>query len=512
MTKNKKAISSAFDELGFHETIKYLIGVIQELYRSKEAPWIIGYSGGKDSSTVAQLVWTAIAGLPKHERINDIHIISTDTLVENPVVASWVSMNLKKMERAAKDADLPIYPHRLIPELKDSFWVNLIGKGYPAPRPLFRWCTSRLKINPSNKFISEIVNKSGEAILSLGMRKAESVARARVMNKIEKKRVKEFLTPNEHLPNSDVFTPIENWTDDDVWAYLLNNDKAPWNFNNNEILEMYKGASPDNECPLVVETGTQSCGKSRFGCWICTLVSKDSSMQAMIQNDDEKQWMEEMLKFRDELDVKNDRDDRDFRRMDGTLLLHNERLVHGPYKQSHREKLLKKLLIVQKNIKSKRSLHIPDFDLITMDELKEIRRIWVYEKHEIEDSLPDIYESIFEKTFPDKRNAYWFFGKEEMTLLKEECGDNEIEFELVRELLSIEKKFSFKVKRAGLFEELEKALRKHHYVNEEEALELALKIKEAKDNAKEGIFQELDFVTTLNNAEYEEIAKEEFLK
>ncbi len=511
MIKNKPRMASAFDELGFTGTIDKLIQTIQFLYTTINAPWIIGYSGGKDSSAVVQLIWTALAGLEEKDRKHDVHIISTDTLVENPVVATWVSINLSKMEKAAKEANLPIYPHRLTPVLKDSFWVNLIGKGYPAPRPMFRWCTSRLKINPSNKFITEVVSQSGEAILALGMRKAESSARARVMEKIEKKRTHELLAPNMQLPNSHVFTPIENWTDDDVWAYLLNHDKTPWKFNNNEILDMYKGASPDNECPLVVETGTQSCGKSRFGCWICTLVSRDSSMQAMIQNDEEKGWMSEMLTFRDSLDVKNDREHREFRRMDGKLMVHNDRLVHGPYKQYYREALLKKLLTIQKNIQSIKSLHVPEFDLITMDELKEIRRIWLHEKHEIEDSLPRIYESIMGEPFPDKKNAYWFFGQEEMSTLRDVCQGGDLQFELIRELLSIEKKYSFKIKRAGLFQDLEKAMKKHFYEDEEDALKLAMTIKDAQAKAKEGISESLDFVSSVDADNLKKILETEYV-
>ncbi len=68
---------------------------------------------------------------------------------------------------------MPIIPHRLTPEVQDRFWVNLIGRGYPAPRPKFRWCTSRLKISPSNNFIKSMVKTNGEAILVLGTRKAE---------------------------------------------------------------------------------------------------------------------------------------------------------------------------------------------------------------------------------------------------------------------------------------------------------------------------------------------------
>ena len=97
---------------------------------------------------------------------------------------------------------------------------------------------------------------------------------------------------------------------------------------------MYQGASPDGECPLVVDSSTPSCGDSRFGCWVCTLVDKDKSMQAMIQNDDEKEWMLPLLELRNELDVADDRPLRDFRRMTGAVQLFHKRPIPGPYKQA----------------------------------------------------------------------------------------------------------------------------------------------------------------------------------
>src|SRR6267378_1492410 len=116
--------------------------------------------------------------LPAEQRTKPIRVITTDTLVVQPMVAAWVDTSQARMREAAKAQGLPITPHKLAPEIEDSFWVNLIGKGYPAPRLKFRWCTERLKIKPSNKFIREVVRSSGEAILVLGTRKAESALRA----------------------------------------------------------------------------------------------------------------------------------------------------------------------------------------------------------------------------------------------------------------------------------------------------------------------------------------------
>ena len=144
---------------------------------------MVGYSGGKDSSATLQLVWLAIRKLPAAERAKPIHVISTDTQVEQPLVAKWVETSLDRMRTAARDQEMPIHPHKLTPEVADSFWVNLIGRGYPAPGLKFRWCTERLKIKPSNKFIRGVIQKYGEAILVLGTRKAESQRRFITMEK-----------------------------------------------------------------------------------------------------------------------------------------------------------------------------------------------------------------------------------------------------------------------------------------------------------------------------------------
>src|SRR5687767_14380607 len=136
--------SSARQGLG--DTVSGLTAEIRELYVSDQVPWVVGYSGGKDSTAILQLVWQALSELPEVQRTKPVHVISTDTLVENPVVAGWVTRSLEIMGEAAAAQGLPITPHRLTPEIADTFWVNLIGRGYPAPRPKFRWCTERLKI------------------------------------------------------------------------------------------------------------------------------------------------------------------------------------------------------------------------------------------------------------------------------------------------------------------------------------------------------------------------------
>lgn len=472
MPKKEPVRQSAFDEHGLKQAIGILVDEIQELYLADQIPWVVGYSGGKDSTAILELVWLALQTIEPERRTKPIHVISTDTLVENPVVAAWVTRSLITMQRAAEEQSLPIQPHRLTPTLSDTFWVNLIGKGYPAPRPKFRWCTERLKINPSNAFITNVVRKSGEAILVLGTRKAESGVRARNMEKYERLRMRDRLSPNARLPNCLVFTPIEEWSNDDVWLFLMQVDN-PWGYDNKDLLTMYRGASPDGECPLVVDATTPSCGDSRFGCWVCTLVDKDKSMQAMIQNDDEKEWMLPLLELRNELDVQDDRNLRDFRRMKGNVQLFHDRPIPGPYLQAVREKWLTRVLEAQCWVRRNGPEHMRDIELISLAELHEIRRIWVVEKHEFEDTLPQIYQSVTGETFPGhSMNDNMAFGAEELNLLKDLCGDQG-QFELARELLDLERRYRTMARRAGLFEALEGALRRGFYTDQEDAVSRA---------------------------------------
>lgn len=234
------------------EIVDGLMETVRNLYLADDIPWVIGYSGGKDSTATLQLVWLSLLALPKEKRKKKVHIINTDTMVESPVIEKWVTKSLAIMEESAKRDELPFVPHRLTPDLNNTFWVNFIGRGYPFPRKKLRWCTDRLKIQPVNNFVKSAIAEYGEIIMVLGTRKAESQRRARTMAYYEKKRVRELLSPNPTMANELVFSPLEEWNDNDVWVFLMQY-KNPWGYSNQELLTLYRGATADNECPMMVE-------------------------------------------------------------------------------------------------------------------------------------------------------------------------------------------------------------------------------------------------------------------
>ncbi|WP_431935946.1 DNA phosphorothioation system sulfurtransferase DndC [Micromonospora sp. RP3T] len=485
MSYGKPSAGSVFADNGYAAVIGGLKTEIQELYLADHIPWVVGYSGGKDSTATLQLVWLALAELTAEQRAKPVHVISTDTLVENPIVAAWVAQSLEVLADASTASGMPIQPHRLTPTVEDSFWVNLIGRGYPAPRPKFRWCTERLKINPSNTFIRNVVRDHGEAILVLGTRKAESSGRSSRMTKLEGRRIRDKLSPNGNLPNSLVYSPIEDWSNDDVWMFLMQTQN-PWGYSNKDLLTMYQGASADGECPLVVDSSTPSCGDSRFGCWVCTLVDKDKSMSAMIQNDDEKEWMLPLLELRDELDVADDKPLRDFRRMNGNVQLFNEGLIHGPYTQESRERWLSKLLAAQTYIRANGPEQVRNLELIRSAELEEIRRIWVIDKHEFEDRLPVIYREATGVAYAGKpMDEHLPLGADDVDLLRDLADGDRLHFELVRELLDVEQRHRSMTRRAGLFDALEDALKRGFYTDATDATDRALRRRDLKARAKD---------------------------
>jgi DNA sulfur modification protein DndC len=194
----------------------------------------------------------------------------------------------------------------------------------------------------------------------------------------------------------------------------------------------------------------------------------------MIQNDAEKEWMLPLLELRNELDVENDRPLRDFRRMSGAVQLFHDRIIPGPYKQASRERWLRKLLEAQRWIRKNGGPAVAKLELITVEELQEIRRLWVIEKHEFEDNLPRIYEEVLGEPYPAPPiDEHLPLDNESLALLREVCGEDELHFQLVRELLDVERRHQFMARRAGLFDALESAIERGFFSSEDDALQRA---------------------------------------
>lgn len=427
---------------------------IRQTYLQNPHPWVIGYSGGKDSTSTLQLVWMALEKLPKDQLTKPVYVISTDTLVETPVIVKHVTNTLAWINTAAQAQGLPISAQLLQPQIADTFWVNLIGKGYPAPSSIFRWCTDRLKIKPSNKFILEKVAESGEVILALGIRKGESANRDQVINahSVPGKR----LARHGQLPGSWVYMPIEDFSTDDVWRFLLQRPDNPWGGDNRQLANLYQSAQ-DGECPLVVDTESASCGNSRFGCWTCTVVTADKSMQSVIENGEK--WLTPLLNFRDFLastqNPESKESTREYRGRDGRILMsENGQLRYRTYTLAFSREMLQRLLKTQEEV----HVYDPSFDLISEAELREIRRIWIKERNDWDDSLPAIHADITGKRFYWERDDVTTPGNLEAIALTEAAQEENVPIALLQKLVDAEWQHHGMRRRASIHKTIETIL------------------------------------------------------
>jgi DNA sulfur modification protein DndC len=268
-------------------------------------PWIIGFSGGKDSTLMLQLVAESILSIPPDCRRRPVYLLSNDTLVESPVYQATVSKTLDLIEEGVSAIGLPITVVRSHPEEDSTFWVNLLGRGYPAPNRTFRWCTDRMKIRPTTKFIRDRASEAGEVILLLGVRRAESIARAQRIDMYSSREQNERLNPHNDIRGCLIFRPIVDLTTDDVWHILLN-VRPPWGGDHRELVTLYRNAQ-GGECPFIVsDDDTPSCGSSsaRFGCWTCTVIEKDNSLSGLIDAGFE--YLEPLSQFRDRMKTMSD--------------------------------------------------------------------------------------------------------------------------------------------------------------------------------------------------------------
>lgn len=340
--------------------------ITEYLDSTQNYPWIVTYSGGKDSTLLAHLVFESLLELPPNLRQRQIYFVSNDTLVESPLVVHHMRSSLEHILKAAQIFNLPIKGEITQPALHQTFWTLLIGKGYPSPNRSMRWCTDRLKIEPTSQFILKKVADNGAAIILLGVRKDESITRK---NSIESHQnlANSNLTPHSSLSNALVFRPIVDVSTDDVWEFLATHN-PPWGGSHGNLIKLYREAA-GGECPIVLsQDEAPGCGtnSSRFGCWTCTVVNKDKSLQGFV--DVGKTEFQPLIDFRNWLvSIRDLPEYRQVKRRNGTLTIKNGKHIPGPFTIQARQMILNKLLEVQTAFGQ---------ELISPEEIHLIKQIW----------------------------------------------------------------------------------------------------------------------------------------
>ncbi len=330
---------------------EHAINRIRAAYDSDERDWYLAFSGGKDSTALLCLLVEALKRSTRPTK--PVTILFCDTGVEIPTMATLVHRTLRRLRAEAATHALPIHTRCARPALGDSYFVKVIGRGYPPPTNKFRWCTDRLRINPVQRILKS--SRVQDATVLVGVRRGESATRDRTLQKHRTKST-EYRLSQSGRKDISLFAPLLDLGVEDVWA-VIHSPLAPRSIDAKTLADLYREAG--SECSMLKTEHGTPCGAGRFGCWTCTVVRKDRAVTNLIAEGAHD--LVPLLEFRNWLVAVRDRPEYRCRyRRNGTP-------GPGPFTLGARREILAML---------RRAEARTHWRLIGQQELAEIRRLW----------------------------------------------------------------------------------------------------------------------------------------
>ena len=424
---------------------------LRKEYLADSRPWVVTFSGGKDSTTVLQLVTEVLMELKKEGKDSKkVYVVSSDTGVEMPVIEDYTEEKIGQVQKFIEKEELNMEVNILRPKVTESFWTLLIGKGYPSPNQSFRWCTDRMKIRPATEFLKDLVRKNESILMLLGVRSDESQARATSIAKRDENH--RGFSKHGDIPNAFIFSPVKDWSNADVWTYLSTHP-APWGMHK-DMMKLYDKGSGEADCNIALNPESASCGKTRFGCWVCTVVSQDKSMANMLRNEED-MWMKPLHDFRNKLEAyRHDRSKRQTRRRNGQK-------ATGPFLLSVRKEFLKELLEIEKALIDQGKMGSKK--LISDDEIRQIQEEWLHDG--------DFFETAIRMANDVGRlvdySSSKTFDKKEVEYIEKACSSEDlpvkIPVKLMQDIMELEHGYRYQLRRGKIFNEMEEII--EHFAN-----------------------------------------------
>ncbi len=323
--------------------------------------WAIAYSGGKDSTATVTMV-THLIEIGQIAAPASLTVLYADTRMElTPLQIGALHLLDVLRQRGIKT-------QVVLPALDERFFVYMFGRGVPAPKNRFRWCTPQLKVEPMLRALQSLRDEAGEKILMLtGVRIGESAARdQRIALSCGKNGAEcgqgwfQEATPDAV---ADTLAPLLHWRVCHIWDWLTFHAPAA-GFPTGLVAEVYGG---DEKEEL----------NARTGCVGCNLASQDTGLDIVLK---QPEWAylaplkrlrplyQELVKPQYRLRKNGER------RKDGSLGKNPMRL--GPLTFEAREFGLKQVLAIQDEINAAASAQDrPLIDLINAEEEARIHEL-----------------------------------------------------------------------------------------------------------------------------------------
>ena len=193
-----------------------------------------------------------------------------------------------------------------------------------------------------------------------------------------------------------------------------------------------KGSGDSGECPFIADESSakSSCGNSRFGCWICTVVKEDKSLNGFIQSGHKE--LLPLLEFRTWLLGERDNpENRKKHKRNGAVVKRDGKIMFGPFTFEARQMILRKLLKTQLEMQK----FYPDLELITLGELKAIDEIWDDEEDLTSTTLLNIYKEVTGKDLPWSEYKSPVFDSNTLDIISKKCAGYNINSDLFNKLI-----------------------------------------------------------------------------
>jgi len=309
-------------ELTFDEKVAEAVAVLKRQILAGKR--LIGAcSFGKDSSVMVALTLMAMEQLLEAGfEVPEFHVMTSDTLVENPAVLAYSKGEIRALKAYAADKKLPVRIWVCKPNLTENWLVSIIGGRTVASLPgNSAKCQQQLKKAPLDRTKRQIkavmkqqmgaAFKEDNVVVLIGTRRDESVVRERNMQARGESAIEPVNTAKQDDKAAWVLSPIADFTTMDIFTFLgrVTNGQIATYSDFEALTEVYRDAAGDCMVNVFVRDGgverKTGCG-ARHGCWLCLRVATDRSMENMLAEETGKHsWMQPLSNFRNYLQARH---------------------------------------------------------------------------------------------------------------------------------------------------------------------------------------------------------------